>query len=102
MGQRQGPSKFFSKPSPAKNFEWNPGTIPKLPEVYHLGRSRVTISDCNGSEIASRIGECLRQNSLSVTFTENIAVCVTPCHTNFSVKIFEDENQYIVEVQRNT
>jgi len=90
----------ISKSSPVKT--WKPDSIPKLPEMYQLGRSRVTISNCDGCEITSRIGECLRQQPLSVTFEESTAVCETACHTKFIVKIFEDDKQFIVEVQRRT
>jgi len=91
----------ISKPSEAK-CNWELGTVPKIPELYHVGRSRVTVSNCEGREIASRISECLRQQSLSVTFEENTAVCETSNHTKFIVKIFEDDEQFIVEVQRRT
>jgi len=98
----------FSKPSSSSSpatttkYNWELETIPKIPEPYHVGRTRATVSNCEGSEIVSRISECLRQQSLSVTFDENTAVCETPCHTKFIVKIFEDEAQFIVEVQRRT
>lgn len=85
----------------ARSLDWNPKAIPKVPEYYPLGRSRVTV-DCDVCEVASRIGACLRQHELSVTFEENTALCVTPCHTHFTVTIFENEEHYIVEVQRKT
>jgi len=94
-------TSVLSKTLAAKG-SWELETIPKVPELYHVGRSRVTISNCEGREIASRISECLRQQSLSVTFEENTAVCETSCHTKFIVKIFEDEEQFTVEVQRRT
>lgn len=85
----------------ANRLDWNPKGIPKVPEDYPLGRSRVAV-DCDVCEVTSRIGACLRQHELSVTFEENTAVCVTPCHTHFTVTIFENEDQFIVEVQRKT
>jgi len=81
---------------------WELQTIPKVPELYHVGRSCVTVSNCEGHQIASRIYECLRQQSLSIIFEENTVVCETSCRTKFIVKIFEDEEQFIVEVQRRT
>jgi len=82
---------------------WKPDSIPRVPEYYQLGRSRVTISDCEGDEITSRIGECLQQQPLSITFQKNEAVCETACHARFIVKIFEDDNdKFVVEVQRRS
>jgi len=89
-------------PTTTHNSNWEVETIPKVPELYHIGRPSVIVSDCEGSEIVSRISECLRKQSLSVSFDENTAVCETSCHTKFIVKIFEDDEQFIVEVQRRT
>jgi len=91
----------FYNPSETK-CNWELETIPKIPELYHVGRSRVSVSNCEGREIASRISECLRQQSLSITFEENTAVCETSSHTKFIVKIFEGDEHFIVEVQRRT
>lgn len=52
-----------------KRLDWNPKAIPRVPEYYHLGRSRVTV-DCDVCEVTSRIGDCLRQHELSVSFEE--------------------------------
>jgi len=88
-------------PTPSKvECQWNLLKIPKIPELYHVGRSRVTVSNCEGHTIVSRVTDCLRQQSLSVTFEENTAVCETCCHAKLIVKIFEDSNGFLVEVQR--
>jgi len=91
---------FVSSKTSAATTNWELQTIPKVPELYHVGRSCVTVSNCEEQQITSRISECLRQHSLSVIFDENTAVCETSNHTKFIVKIFEDEEQFIVEVQR--
>eukprot|EP00547_Thalassionema_nitzschioides_P005636 CAMPEP_0194215998 /NCGR_PEP_ID=MMETSP0156-20130528/18207_1 /TAXON_ID=33649 /ORGANISM="Thalassionema nitzschioides, Strain L26-B" /LENGTH=354 /DNA_ID=CAMNT_0038944663 /DNA_START=20 /DNA_END=1084 /DNA_ORIENTATION=- len=88
-------------PPAAEGLDWNPKEIPKVPEYYPLSRSRVTV-DCDVCEVTGRIGDCLKQHQLSVTFEENTALCVTPCHTHFTVTIFENDNHFIVEVQRRT
>lgn len=81
---------------------WKPRNVPKLPEVYILERSHVSIPDADALEIAERIAECLRTQSIAATFDDNKAVAETACHTQFYVKLFEDDQQVVVEVQRRT
>lgn len=81
---------------------WKPVNVPKLPELYPLERSHVSIPDADAVEIAMRIADCLRKESIAATFEENKAVAETSCHTQFYVKLFEDEHQLVVEVQRRT
>lgn len=81
---------------------WNPDPLPKLPEMYPLERSHAYVKDVNCVEIATRIADCLQKESIAATFKENKAVAETPCHTQFYVKLFEDDSQVIVEVQRSS
>ncbi|KAI2495131.1 hypothetical protein MHU86_19405 [Fragilaria crotonensis] len=67
-----------------------------------LERSHVSIPDADALEIAERIAECLRTQSITASFDDNKAVAETACHTQFYIKLFEDDHQLIVEVQRRT
>lgn len=92
---------LLKSPPVTEHHAWNPKSIPKVPDYHSLCRTHVKVN-CDICDVTSRIGACLRQYELSVTFQENTAQCVTPCHTHFNVTIFEDEHQFIVEVQRRT
>jgi len=81
---------------------WNPEPLPKLPEMYPLERSHAYVKDVDCAEIASRIAKCLQKESIAATFELNKAFAETSCHTQFYVKLFEDDRQIIVEVQRST
>lgn len=49
---------------------WKPCNVPKLPEVYMLERSHVSIPDADALEIAERIAECLRTQSITASFDD--------------------------------
>lgn len=49
---------------------WKPVNVPKLPEMYPLERSHVSIPDADAVEIARRIADCLRKESITATFEE--------------------------------
>ena len=49
---------------------WRPCNVPKLPEIYILERSHVSIPDADALEIAERIAECLRTQSITASFDD--------------------------------
>ena len=49
---------------------WRPYNIAKLPAMYPLERSHVSIPNANATEIAQRISECLRMHSISASYIE--------------------------------
>mmetsp|Transcript_30043 Transcript_30043/g.49637 ORF Transcript_30043/g.49637 Transcript_30043/m.49637 type:complete len:368 (-) Transcript_30043:135-1238(-) len=89
-------------PTPTSTITWQPSSVPQLPDYYPLERSHVTITNVDCAEVAHRISECLRNESIAATFTENKAVAETLCHTQFYVQLFESNEELIVEVQRRT
>jgi hypothetical protein len=57
---------------------WKPVNVPKLPEMYPLERSHVSIPDADAVEIAMRIADCLRKESIAATFEEVRLLVSTP------------------------
>ena len=49
---------------------WKLSNIPKLPEMYPLERSHAYVKGIAGEEVASRIAECLRKESIMATFDD--------------------------------
>jgi hypothetical protein len=49
---------------------WKPASVPQVPDDYRLSRSHILVKDVDGCQIANRIAECLRKESLTASFQE--------------------------------
>jgi hypothetical protein len=64
---------------------WKPVNVPKLPEMYPLERSHVSIADADAVEIAMRIADCLRKESIAATF-EEVRLLLAPRYDSARLK----------------
>jgi hypothetical protein len=84
---------------------WRVNEMVSLPAIYPLERTNVYVDNIAAQEVADRICECLRIESISATFDEenkNRLVAESKNCVKFSVLLFADQGKIVVEVQRQT
>jgi hypothetical protein len=84
---------------------WRVDELVSLPAIYPLERTNVYVDNSTAQEVADRICECLRIESISVTFDEenkNRLVAESKDCVKFAVLLFADQGKIVVEAQRKT
>lgn len=82
---------------------WKVSQLRPVPSFYKLERTHLKIDDVSVEEIASRIADCLRQESVYATFNDEEATVEAETHdgVTFTTTLFSgDNNKVIVELQR--
>jgi len=83
---------------------WNVQQAPRLPSMYFLERTVVHIADASPQQVASRIVECLRAQSVAAVYHDKEALVVAESQecVQFAIRLWESKNQIAVEVQRSS
>lgn len=81
---------------------WKVSQLRPVPSFYRLERTHLKIDDASAGEIATRIADCLRQESVHATFNEDEAMVEAETHdaVSFTTRLFAGEGKVIVELQR--
>ncbi|KAL7565917.1 hypothetical protein ACA910_021500 [Epithemia clementina (nom. ined.)] len=89
---------------PSRSARWEVGSLEPIPLIYVLERTHVFCNDSAGN-IAQRIAECLRTNSMAATFRQKEVAADVETMDNiyFTVRLWAGENgpnHVLVEVQK--
>jgi len=81
---------------------WKVETLKALPIAYLVERTNVYVPDATPQEVASRVADCLRQESIAATYnnSEALVEAETKEHVQFAVRLWSDKDQVLVEIQR--
>lgn len=90
------PAKALNKPG------WRVTNVLPMPPMYFLERTHVVVSDASPQQIAARIVDCMERESVRAVYDdrENCVTAETKEHVEFVVRLWEQDNETIVEVQR--
>jgi len=81
---------------------WKVQELMALPPMHLLERCNVYVSNTEPAIVAQRIAECLRTQSIAATFFDDEAKvqAETREHVQFTIRLWSDKDQVVVEVQR--
>lgn len=81
---------------------WKISPLRPVPSFYKLERTHLKINDASPEQIAARIADCLRQESVYATFNDEEASIESETHegVTFTTQMFQGDNKVIVELQR--
>lgn len=88
--------------STAVDKAWKVSQLRPVPSFYKLERTHLKINDASPQQIAARIADCLRQESVYATFNDEEACVESETHegVTFTTQMFQGDNKVIVELQR--
>lgn len=97
------PVKSTTTTTGSKGLLWTVDAAPRLPTMYFLERTHVRVSDASPQEVASRIVECLRKQSVAAVYNDEEALVEAESQqcVQFAVRLWDSKNQVVVEVQRS-
>lgn len=98
------PTNQSTKTSAPVGKAWKVSQLRPVPSFYKLERTHLKIDDASVEEIASRIADCLRQESVYATFNDEEATVEAETHdgVTFTTCLFAGDNKVIVELQRQS
>lgn len=94
--------KTFQQPPALTSSGWPLRSLENLPPIYFLDKAHVYVDD-NAEDVAGRIAECLRKESVATFFhrDENLADAETSDRVQFSIRLWKgNEGNVLVEVQK--
>jgi hypothetical protein len=93
---------FGRKAAPPPNAWKVPDELKPIPAMYPLERGNIYVADVTPQEIADRVVKTLKMESIHATFDDDeaSATAETCDCVKFTVRLWADKGQVVVEVQR--
>ncbi|CAB9529865.1 expressed unknown protein [Seminavis robusta] len=98
----QSPQSAPATTSGTVNKAWKISQLRPVPSFYRLERTHLKIADASVTEIAARIADCLREESVYAVFDDDEAMVEAETHeaVTFTTRLFAGDGKVIVELQR--